>query len=407
MLATLDQQLDAVTTPIGGGDIMAFLLRRRWLMLGLARTLSALGRMRKGPLKLGKVVLVMRHAHVVEALRRDTDFLAGGSYKEEIERTNGPFVLGMDRGPQLSLESRALYTALARVDLKALSQQAGAEADRRLGELGAEFDAVQDYFWPVCGFTTQAMFGLAAVEPHLFRQASRAIFYHVFLDAKKADDVRERAVTAGKLLSDWLAEEIGRRRKAGAAAYGDDFMGQLMLETTLDDDAVRRTLGGMLVGSVDTINGVAARVLAVADATPKLRQRMTENLGKAALFNGYCLEAHRLWAQTPMIVRKASRATNLSGTAIAEGSKVILFTHAAMFDEMAFNKAMTLRPDRPAACYLHYGGGVHACAGRALADMQVPMLVSRLIARGVRVTGKLQWAGPFPDRLPVRLEDVK
>ena len=405
MFVTTEQQLQAVTTPPGGGDIMAFLLRRRWLMLGLARTLAAIGRMRKGPLKLGKVVLVMHHGQVVEALRRDTDFLAAGSYKEEIERTNGPFVLGMDRGPQLSTESRALYTALARVDLKALSHEAATEADLSLAKLGPTFDAVQDYLWPVCGFTTQRMFGLTAIDPVLFRQASRAIFYHVFLDARKAKDVRERAIAAGKLLSGWLIDEIARRRTAGA--LGDDFMGHLMREATLDDDAVRRTLGGMLVGSIDTINGVAARVLAVADVTPKLRQRMRENLAKSGPFNGYCLEAHRLWAQTPMIVRKAARATSLGGAKLKEGSKVILFTHAAMFDERAFNKAMTLRPDRPAASYLHYGGGVHACAGRALADMQVPMLVARLIARNFQVTGKMGWAGPFPDRLPVRVEDAR
>lgn len=382
---------------------MAFLLKRRWLMVGLARALAVLGRLRPKPIKVGSLVLVTRHAHVVDALRRDTDFLAGDSYRDEIERTNGPFVLGMDRGPQLSRESLALYSALGRYDLKQLAVDAKKEAQKLLETLGSDFDAVQDFVWPVCGWTTQRMFGLGGVDPLLFRHVSRSIFYHVFLDVAKSSAVRERAIAAGELLKSWLSEEIARRRASGSSQFGSDFMGLLMADATLDDDAIRRTLGGVLVGSIDTINGVAARVLTIVDRSPKLRQRMIGALQRPVQFNGYCLEAHRHWAQTPMIVRRALRPTQLGGTSINAGDRLFLFTHAAMFDAGAFNNPLHFRPDRPATSYLHYGGGVHACAGRALADMQVPMLVQAFLERDFRISGRMKWAGPFPDRLRVEL----
>ncbi len=398
------RDIDSVRTPEGGGDFMAFMLRNRPVILGIARALAFVGKVWPKPIPAGKRIIITRHADALEALLRDTDFLASASYEQEIGRTNGPFVLSMDRGPKLSHESRSLYGALAKFDIKALSEQSAREADRILDASDGSLDAVQDYLWPVCGMTTQLMFGLSHVDPSLFRHVSRAIFYHIFLELRKKPDVQLRAVTAGKMLKAWLADEIARRRAAGQAHYHDDFMGLLMRDPALDDDAIRRTLGGVLVGSIDTINGVAARILALMDHHKKLRQRALENIDRPKILNGYCQEAHRLWAQTPLMSRRAARATKLNTIEINEGDTLMIFTHAAMFDAKAFNTPTALRPDRPAGTYLHFGSGVHACAGRALSDLQIPMLVGKLLARNYRVTGRMKWAGPFPNSLPISFD---
>ena len=72
-----------------------------------------------------------------------------------------------------------------------------------------------------------------------------------------------------------------------------------------------------------------------------------------------------------------------------------------MFDETAFPEPLAMRPDRTASSYLHFGGGLHPCAGRAVNAFQIPLLVGALIRRGVRSVGAVEWAGPFPDRLIV------
>jgi cytochrome P450 len=401
MSLSLEDQINLVRTPEGGGDFMSFVVRKRWFLMGVVRLLASIGRVRSKPINLGKIKLVLHHAQITEALRRDGDFLSSPGYKEVLARTNGPFVLGMDRSPQLSLEHGALYKALARYDLKALSARCSDMGSAILESQKGEFDAVQDYVWPICTFATQQMFGLAHIDPTLFQQASRAIFYHIFLELRPNKAVRKRAVAAGAMLKVWLSEEITRRRKAGPAHYGEDYMGLLMAEAGLDDDAVRRTLGGVLVGSIDTINGVTARIISLMSINKKLRQRVVENRHKPGYLAAYCQEAHRIWPQVPIMRRVAAQDTKLGERKLKKDNDVYLLTGAAMFDAKVFHRPMELRPDRPASAYLHFGAGVHACAGRAMAELQIPMLVGKLLDRNAQVTGKMRWAGPFPNHLPM------
>ncbi len=74
-----------------------------------------------------------------------------------------------------------------------------------------------------------------------------------------------------------------------------------------------------------------------------------------------------------------------------------------MLDASVFPNPGRLRPDRPVETYLHFGGGLHPCAGRVVNAFQIPMLVGALARRGIASVGPVAWAGPFPDHLPVRL----
>ena len=74
-----------------------------------------------------------------------------------------------------------------------------------------------------------------------------------------------------------------------------------------------------------------------------------------------------------------------------------------MQDAAAFPDPQEMQVDRPPGSYLHFGGGLHPCAGRAINDQQIPMLVSKLLLRGVAGVGRVRWAGPFPDHLPIQL----
>jgi len=86
---------------------------------------------------------------------------------------------------------------------------------------------------------------------------------------------------------------------------------------------------------------------------------------------------------------------------VKAGDTVVALTQAAMRDPAIFPEPDTLRPDRPRASYLHYGGGLHPCAGRAINDFQITTLVAKLLDRGFESTGPVIWAGPFPDELSV------
>jgi cytochrome P450 len=163
----------------------------------------------------------------------------------------------------------------------------------------------------------------------------------------------------------------------------------------------------MLVGAIDTTATATAKILAVMGRDKGLLKLARRDAGDLAATLGWYREALRRWPHNPLVLRKTTADTELNGVSIPAGCQVVAWTQAAMQDAEAFPDPGQLRPDRPATGYLHFGGGLHPCAGRAINDRQIPMLVSKLLLRGIGKIGRIAWAGPFPDRLPVKLRTTR
>jgi cytochrome P450 len=358
------------------------------------------------PRRFGKTVVIARHAHVMEALRRDLDFTIGPVNAERIREVCGDFILGRDRSGVLELERRALYAALRAVDLDAILATSAAEADRLIAAAGpGEIDAVEGYARLVAGLTARQLFGLRQAPKETFLEVARAVFAHTFLNLRNDKDVRARAIAASRLMNAWLEDEIARR--IASSTPGDDMMGALIAHGMLGADGVRRTLAGMLVGSIDTTASAVAKVLAVLGRDPRLMASAVSDASEMTPTLGWCRESLRRWPHNPILIRHAASTSELAGQTIPAGSRVVLWTQAAMQDAAAFPDPSVAASDRPAAGYLHFGGELHQCAGRAVNDRQIPMLVGKLLARGVVHVGAISWAGPFPANLPIKLVSAR
>ena len=354
------------------------------------------------PIRIGETVIVARHANVMEVLHRDLDFLIAPVNEKRIVEVNGPFVLGMDRSATLVLERGALYQALAEVDFASIRQAVEDEAQRRVAAAGDEIDVVESYARPIAAHTATALFGIRGSDEATFMDVARAIFGHVFLNLSDDEAIRQRALKAAGLMETWFNDEIKRRRTSGD--FGNDMMGALMKAGTLDDDGVRRTLGGMLVGSIDTTASSVAKIVATIAKDATLAKNVATDVDDPARLAGWCREALRRWPHNPIVLRKAAAATSLADVEIHQGDRIFAWTQAAMLDAEVFPDPQYLRPDRPPAAYLHFGGGLHPCAGRAVNAFQIPALVSALVRRGIKSVGTMKWAGPFPAHLPLRFE---
>lgn len=388
--ATLGQ----IRTPASAGNLLGgptLPAMAAWLGVRL------LGR----PRRFGKVVVAARHRHVAEVLNRDLDFGIAPVNGARMQAVNGPFVLGLDRGGPLAAERQALYSALAGVDMDGIVRRAGEEADTLLAAAGGSIDVVGGYARLVAARTAKRLFGVSGPDEATFLEVARAIFAHTFLNLGGDKAVEARALKAAPLMRAWLADEIARRRAAGRT--GDDLMGALMREPALDDEAVRRTLGGMLVGSIDTTASALAKIVYVLGRDPALATDARRDVGDLIRLRGWCWEALRRWPHNPLIMREALVDTLLDGRQVSKGTRVVAWTQAAMLDADAFPAPGLLQPDRPPRAYLHFGGGLHPCAGRAVNDRQLPLLVAKLLERGLGQVGRIAWAGPFPDHLTVRL----
>jgi cytochrome P450 len=391
-----------LATPPGSTGFLASVLSGPTVPALLARLGARVAAWWGDPIRFGTTVFVARHANVMEVLQRDLDFLIAPVNEKRIVEVNGPFVLGMDRSAALVRERRALYQSLAKVDLDPIRRAVQDEADKRVASAGEEIDVVDSYARPIAAHTATALFGIRGSDERMFMDMARAVFGHVFLNLSGDETVRQRALKAAVLMQAWFNDEIGRRRSS--SDLGNDMMGALMTARTLDDDGVRRTLGGMLVGSIDTTASSVAKIVTQIARDAGLAKRVAADVDDEARLAGWCREALRRWPHNPVVTRQAAVSTTLADVEIRQGDRIFAWTQAAMLDAEVFPDPQHLRPDRPAAAYLHFGGGLHPCAGRVVNAFQIPTLVGALVRRGIKSIGTMQWAGPFPAHLPLRFE---
>jgi cytochrome P450 len=377
--------------------------RRSWAPPSVVVSLANLLRCVAPRLSLRKWFVVSRWQDVQAVLADDVNFAVGPVNAARIEEVSGAFVLGMDRGVRLLQERRALYAAQEAIDLGRLRQTIQTESGRLLTTASTglgRIDVVNGYARLVAARAAVALFGVAGPsEPDLMR-VTRRIFHHTFLNLSDDPVIRELAIGAGQELSSWIDGEIARRR--AAQNLGEDFLGGLLTQSPsngLDDDGIRRTLAGMLVGAIDTTTTAVANIIAELSADPRVARRVAADLDDERRLMGWCWELLRRRPHNPLVLRSAVATTQLGNSEIARGAKVVALTLGAMHDPAAFPRPRSLDPTRPFSRYLHFGAGIHACAGRNISAIQIPELVGALLRAKPTGFGPLLMDGSFPDQL--------
>jgi len=107
-----------------------------------------------------------------------------------------------------------------------------------------------------------------------------------------------------------------------------------------------------------------------------------------SLISGAVEEVVRYSSPILYFRRTATRDTELGGTAIAAGDKVVMWYCSANFDEAVYDDPLTFdvgRPPRPT--HMAYGGGgAHYCLGAPLARLELAVLIEQVVERQLNVT---------------------
>jgi cytochrome P450 len=174
----------------------------------------------------------------------------------------------------------------------------------------------------------------------------------------------------------------------------------------LDDNAIRRNLGGVIVGAVDTTSWL------VNVALDELLKRPAE-LKKAAgaarandldTVRKYAYEAARFHPPTPFLVRYVPRDTTLGGHKVKAGKRLFAMLVSAMFDPATWPDPGAFRIDRTSK-HLHFGYGMHQCYGTRINDIQIPAILAAVLRLpNLRRAGGIEWDGPFPNRFMVAFD---
>jgi cytochrome P450 len=139
----------------------------------------------------------------------------------------------------------------------------------------------------------------------------------------------------------------------------------------------------IFAGNETTRSSMAHLALHMIDH-PDQFERLRDNAG---LLDGAVEEVIRVSSPILYFRRTATVDTELAGTAIAAGEKVVMWYAAANFDEAVFPDPMqydigrTRLPTHSA----FGGGGVHFCLGASLARLELAILITEIQRRGLRI----------------------
>jgi cytochrome P450 len=207
--------------------------------------------------------------------------------------------------------------------------------------------------------------------------------------------------TAIAAVDGWLHEIIGERR--AAPGRDDDLLGRLVRQPEMSDDLIRDQLLTMLIAGHDTSTALLAWALYLLGAHPAVMAEVraevaaalgseppqtAEQLGDLPLLDQVIKETLRLYPPIHVGNRRADTDTELQGYAVPEGSRVMYsiflsHRHPDHWDEPEAFCPARFAPEqgheRPPLAYVPFGGGPRYCIGAAFAQIEVKVVLARLL----------------------------
>ncbi|MBK0329007.1 cytochrome P450 [Rhodobacteraceae bacterium F11138] len=181
------------------------------------------------------------------------------------------------------------------------------------------------------------------------------------------------------------ARRLGDERRANPK---DDLVSQLVSmeingERLTDEEFTNFFRLLIFAGNETTRTAMSHLAIHMADHPGQFEKIKTD----AALLDTAVEEVVRYSSPILYFRRTATRETELGGTKIARGDRVVMWYASANFDETRFEDAQTFditRPRMPAHAG-YGGGGVHTCLGAGLARIELKVLIEEILARNIRI----------------------
>ncbi len=360
--------------------------------------------------------LVSQFRDVEEILHREEIFSVS-PYLPRMMGVIGPFVLSQDITPRYDHDISVMRLVVRREDLTRVKDIVSRHAAAIVSELfkaGGSAEIVQTLTRKVPVRLADEYYGFSAAQDEQMMGWARACFREFFINLLDDPQVRAPAVAAGAEMRPRLDVLVAERR-ASAAGDKDDVMGRLLrLQRAgdvagLDDDLVRRTLMGLVIGMVETTSQAAVQALLVLLSMPDAlaRAAAAAKADDDDALADLVFEALRFRPINPMVQRVLKQDYRLGAgepheTLIRQGTSVFALTWSAMFDERVVDAPEEFRSDRPDYDYLHFATGLHACFGRYISRIQIPQILKPLLKlKGLRASGAPQYDGTFPQTFSV------
>ena len=137
---------------------------------------------------------------------------------------------------------------------------------------------------------------------------------------------------------------------------------------------LRSAIGGALATTVSAI----AYAVYLLWKHPDQRRRLVENPELAA---GAVEEVLRMESPVYSVARTVLENTEVEGTELAKGERVLLLYDSANYDDDVYECPEEFRIDRENNFHLAFGQGIHKCVGQHLARWEIRVVIEELVRR--------------------------
>ncbi len=188
----------------------------------------------------------------------------------------------------------------------------------------------------------------------------------------------ERGLAASEALRDYFAGVLEERRRRPA----DDLISELVVAEVegrkLTDEEIYSFLRLLLPAGVETTYRASGSMLYGLLTNPdQLRAVVADRDLIAQAFE----ETIRWEPPVTVILRRATKATELAGVPVEEGADVALLLGAANRDERKYTDPDRFNLFRESRQHVGFGFGIHVCLGMHLARMESRVAINTLLDR--------------------------
>jgi cytochrome P450 family 130 len=281
--------------------------------------------------------------------------------------------------PQMIYMDPPRHTALRVLVSRAFTPRRVAELEERVRQVARELiaaftpsgrcDLVHDLAAPLPSMIMGQLIGVPPEHTDQFRAWTEA-----FLEVTGPADIAERASGIYSLFGELLAE---RRRLPSddlmSALLAAEMDGQRLSESELLGFCFLLLIAGN--DTTTTLIGNGAELLA------RHPDQRADLMADPALIPDAVEEMLRIESPTQALPRTATRPTEVHGTPIPEGARVMLLFGSANLDEREFTDPEAFDIRRRPPRHLAFGHGIHYCLGAMLARLEARVVFEELLPR--------------------------
>jgi cytochrome P450 len=188
----------------------------------------------------------------------------------------------------------------------------------------------------------------------------------------------DRGVAASEALRDYFAGVLAERR----ANPADDLISELVTVEVdgqrLNDEEIYSFLRLLLPAGVETTYRASGNLLFALLHRP---EQLAAVVADRSLIPQAFEEAVRWEPPVTVILRRATRDTELAGVPIGEGADIALLLGAANHDARKYENPDEFDMFREVRQHVGFGFGVHVCLGMHLARMEARVAIETLLER--------------------------